>query len=261
MTPNLDYLIRIAKQAGEILMDGYLKQHEIRHKGRIDLVTEMDTRSETYLLGEIRRDFKDHTIITEESGHLDGVEDHCWFIDPLDGTVNYAHGVPIFSVTVAYAYRNRVTLAVTVDPTRAHCFSSERGQGAYLNEQPIHVSTTRELVDAMLVTGFPTDLNDSIKNNLDNFSRFLKNVQSLRRLGSAALDIAYVAAGWLDGYWEIGIHPWDIAAGTLLIEEAGGLVTNLQGEEDYFKPPYSLIAANPALHAKMCTMLRVANDG
>lgn len=259
MSPDLNYLIRIAKQAGEILMDGYLKQHEIRHKGRIDLVTEMDNRSEDYLLGEIRRDFRDHTIITEESGHLEGEKDHCWFIDPLDGTTNYAHGVPIFSVTVAYAYRNRVTLAVTVDPTRAHCFSAERGQGAHLNGQPLHGSTTQELVDAMLVTGFPTDLKDPTKNNLDNFSRFLKNVQSIRRLGSAALDIAYVAAGWLDGYWEIGIHPWDIAAGTLLVEEAGGLVTNLQGEEDYFKPPYSLIAANPSLHAKMLAILQMAD--
>ncbi|RJQ41338.1 MAG: inositol monophosphatase [Anaerolineaceae bacterium] len=259
MSPDLNYLINIAKRAGEILMDGYLKQHEIRHKGRIDLVTEMDSRSEDYLLGEIRRDFKGHTIITEESGHLEGEQDHCWFIDPLDGTANYAHGVPLFSVTIAYAYRNRVTLAVTVDPTRSHCFSAERGQGAYLNGQPIHVSATRELVDAMLVTGFPTDLKNPAENNLDNFSRLLKHVQSIRRLGSAAIDIAYVAAGWLDGYWEIGIHPWDIAAGTLLAEEAGGLVTNLQGEEDYFKPPYSLIVANSSLHAKIRAMLHVTN--
>jgi len=112
----------------------------------------------------------------------------------------------------------------------------------------------------MLVTGFPTDLKKSAENNLENFSRFLMDVQSIRRLGSAALDVAYVAAGWLDGYWEIGIHPWDIAAGTLLIEEAGGLVTNLQGGADYFKPPYSLITANPVLHAKMLTMLQMANS-
>jgi myo-inositol-1(or 4)-monophosphatase len=259
MVPDLNYLMRIARQAGQILMEGYLKQHEIRHKGRIDLVTEMDSRSEEYLLGEIRRDFKDHTIVTEESGLIEGVQEHCWFIDPLDGTSNYAHGVPVFSVTIAYAFHGAITLGVTVDPTRNHCFSAERGQGAFLNGQPLHVSATRELVDAMLATGFPADLHDPAKNNLENFSRFLMSAQSIRRLGSAALDIAYVAAGWLDGYWEIGIHPWDIAAGTLLIQEAAGLVTDVQGEADFFKPPYSLIAANPHLHAKMLAMLQMAD--
>lgn len=259
MTPDLDYLVRIATHAGEILMEGYLQQHEIRHKGRIDLVTEMDGRSEQYLLGEIRRDFKDHTIVTEESGILRGNQVACWFIDPLDGTANYAHGVPIFSVTVAYAIQNRIVLGVTLDPTRGQCFSAERGKGAFLNGVPVHVSATRELVDAMLVTGFPTDLKKSEKNNLDNFSSFLMQVQSIRRLGSAALDIAYVAAGWLDGYWEIGIHPWDIAAGTLLVEEAGGLVTDLNGETDYFKSPYALVTANPVLHAKLLTMLQSTN--
>ncbi len=261
MSPDLDYVIRIAKQAGEILNEGYLKQHEVRHKGRIDLVTEMDARSEKYLLGEIRRDFKGHTIVSEESGLLSGEKDSCWFIDPLDGTANYAHGVPIFCVTIAYAFQNRIILAATVDPTRDQCFYAERGQGAFLNGRPLHVSNIHELVDAMLVTGFSISQQSRAKKNLDNFSAFLQYAQSVHRLGSAALDMAYVAAGWMDGYWEIGINPWDIAAGTLLVEEAGGLVTDLEGNKDYFKTPYALIAANSVLHTKIKEILQSADAG
>lgn len=256
MHPDLDYLIKIAQHAGDILMDGYLKKHEIHHKGRIDLVTEMDKRSESYLLGEITRDFPDHSIVTEESGFLNGSEDQRWFIDPLDGTSNYAHGVPIFSVTVAYAQRGQLTLAVTIDPTRAHCFCAEHGQGAYRNNDRLHVSETKDLVDAMLVTGFPPDKENLLVSNIDNFSNLMGHAQSIRRLGSAALDLAYVAAGWLDGYWEMGIHAWDIAAGSLLVKEAGGVVTDLQGNTDYFKPPYAMIAANPVLHTKLLSVLQ-----
>lgn len=259
MVPDLQYLVKHAKHAGDILLNGYLKEHEIHHKGRVDLVTEMDKRSEDYLLGEIQKDFSEHTIITEESGFLAGEDDHCWFIDPLDGTTNYAHGLPIFCVTLAYAYQGKITLAVTYDPTRDQCFSAERGQGAYLNDVLLHVSEISQLVDAVLVTGFPYDMDNPHGNNLDLFSDFMPHAQSIRRLGSAALDIAYVASGWIDGYWEIGINPWDIAAGTLLVEEAGGKVTNLEGKEDYFKPPYALIAANSLLHAKIQSVIS-AND-
>jgi len=259
MLPNLDYLIRIAKRAGEILKEGYLQQHVVQHKGRVDLVTEMDHYSEEYLLGEIRRDFKNHTIITEESGVVEGEKNHCWFIDPLDGTSNYAHGVPIFCVTVAYAFQNQVVLGVTFDPTREQCFYAERGQGAFLNGQRLSVSTTHNLIDAMLVTGFSPSHIDQEEKNLKNFSAFLKTAQSIRRLGSAALDIAYVAAGWMDGYWEISSHPWDVATGTLLVEEAGGFVTNLQGDAEYFQPPFSLIAANPFLHQEMKQVIQTAN--
>ncbi|NMB61658.1 MAG: inositol monophosphatase [Chloroflexi bacterium] len=251
MVPDLDFLIRLTEHAGQLLMQGYLKEHQIRHKGRIDLVTEMDKRSEDYLLGEIRAAFPQHSIITEESGYLAGQSEHCWFIDPLDGTSNYAHGVPIFSVTMAYAFQGQVILGVTYDPTRQHCFCAERGQGSYLNNTRVHVSDKTDLLDAMLVTGFPYETDGLHGNNLDHFTTFLQRSQAIRRLGSAAIDIAYVAAGWVDGYWEIGIHPWDIAAGTLLVEEAGGMVTDLQGNRDYFKPPYAMIAANPALHEKM----------
>jgi len=260
MTPDLSFLMHIVRYAGQLLMQGYLKEHKIEHKGRIDLVTEMDKRSEDYLLGEIRTAFPLHAIVTEESGYIDGQADHCWFIDPLDGTSNYAHGVPIFSVTLAYAFKGQIVLAVTCDPTRDQFFSAERGQGSFLNESRLHVSDKTELLDAMLVTGFPYETDGLEGSNLDHFTSFLGRSQAIRRLGSAAIDIAYVAAGWLDGYWEIGIHPWDIAAGTLLVEEAGGLVTDLQGSKDYFKSPYALIAANPELHEKMRSVIQDDNE-
>ena len=256
MLPTLNDLIHFAKGAGEILMGGYGKKHQVQHKGRTDLVTEIDRDSENYLVNQIRTHFANHTIIAEESGHLAGQNDHCWFVDPLDGTSNYAHGVPIFSVTLAYAFKGKVQLGVVYDPTRDQCFSAERGKGAWLNGNAIHVSQTSQLIDSMLVTGFPYDLKDNQNNNIDNFTRFFYRAQSIRRLGSAAIDVAYVAAGWYDGYWEVSIYPWDIAAGTLMVEEAGGVVTDLNGDPDYLKPPYAIIATNYNLHPKMLAILQ-----
>lgn len=254
MQPTLEDLISLASQAGEILTSGFGKIHTIRHKGRIDLVTEMDHRSEDMLIREIQARFPGHSLVTEESGNLTGSADHCWFIDPLDGTLNYAHAVPIYCVSIAYAEKGHMRLAVVLDPTRPECFTAERGKGAWLNGQPIHVSAIRELVDALLVTGFPYYA-DAQQNNLENFSRFFYEVQAVRRFGSAALDLCYVAAGRADGYWQLESKPWDIAAGTLIVEEAGGLVTNLKGERDYLTPPYGTVAANARLNHKMRTIL------
>jgi len=254
MQPILEDLITLARQAGEILVSGFGNLHDIRHKGRIDLVTEMDHRSEALLISEIQKKFPGHAIITEESGSLSGDADHCWYIDPLDGTMNYAHGVPLYSVSIAYAEKGQRQLAVVLDPSRPECFSAQHGQGAWLNGQPIHVSDIRELVDALLVTGFPYHTNAQ-HNNLDNFSRFFYEVQAVRRFGSAALDLCYVAAGRVDGYWQLESKSWDIAAATLIVEQAGGVVTNLQGSKDYFKPPYGSVAANKWLNPKMRSIL------
>ena len=198
--------------------------------------------------------FPSHSIITEESGFLDGENEHRWFLDPVDGTSNYAKGFPIFCVSIAYAYKGKMALAAVFDPLREELFTAESGGGARLNGEPIHVTNTHKLIDSMLVTGFPYDLEQK-ENNLNNFVVLSHHVQTIRRLGSAVLDQAYVAAGRLDGYWEIGLSPWDIAAGTLLIEEAGGLITTMEGDRDYFKPPYDIIAANPTLHAKIMEIL------
>jgi len=257
--PRLSDLLEMAGQAGQILRDGYGRDHEVSHKGRVDLVTEVDHQSEALLIEKIRRCFPGHQILAEESGRLEGQADHCWYIDPLDGTVNYAHDVPVFCVSLAYAFRGKVILAVVYDPLRDEMFSAERGKGAWLNGRRLHVSSAQELVDGLLATGFPYDIQNTEPNNLGFYRHFALASQGVRRLGSAALDLCYVAAGRFDGYWEIQIALWDIAAGGLIAAEAGALVTDRTGSGDYLKAPASILAANPALHAKMLAVIRPAD--
>lgn len=254
MQPTIDFLIDLSKEAGGILKDGFGKEHQVSYKGPINLVTEIDRKSEDLLVKRIRAAFPEHSIVAEESGFLDGKNEQRWFIDPLDGTSNYAKGFPMFCVSIAFAFEGQLKLAAVYDPLRDESYYAERGQGAWLNGKRLHVTGTEKLLDAMLVTGFPYDM-ELKNNNLNHFVHLSHLVQSIRRLGSAVLDQAYVAAGRLDGYWEIAISPWDIAAGTLLIQEAGGLVTTVKGDPDYFKPPFDVIAANPALHAKLLALL------
>jgi myo-inositol-1(or 4)-monophosphatase len=254
MQPTLQEIIELAKKAGEILQSGVGTDLKIRHKGRIDLVTKIDQLSEDYLVGQIKVRYPDHAIFTEETGHHQGNADTCWYIDPLDGTINYAHGIPIYCVSIAYVENQLARLAVVLDPTRPECFSAERSKGAWLNGKPIHVSQIAELVGGILVTGFPNHT-ETRHNNLDNFSHFFFEAQAIRRFGSAALDLCYVAAGRSDGYWQIESHAWDMAAGTLIIQEAGGVVTDLDGSPDFLKEPYCVVAANPQLHPKMLALL------
>jgi myo-inositol-1(or 4)-monophosphatase len=248
MKPTLDLLTTWAAEAGEIIRAGYGKAHDISYKGRIDLVTETDHTSEDLIIGHIRQDFPDHSIITEESGKLAGLSSQRWFIDPLDGTVNYSHGMPFFGVSIAYAENGQVQLGVIYNPIHNECFSAERGKGAWLNGAPIHVKDPPDLLHSLLVTGFPYDMWENPDNNLDNFVALSRLSQGVRRMGSAALDLCYVAAGWLDGYWEIRIKPWDIAAGALIVEEAGGKVTKLNGDANYMQPPYDILACTPRLY-------------
>jgi len=257
MQPTLEDLKEMALSAGQILREGYGKRHQVEHKGRIDIVTEVDKHSEEYLLREIGRRFPDHSILSEESGQLQGAEGQCWYIDPLDGTTNYAHGIPLFAVMLAYTRQGEITLGVIYEPLLELLFSAERGKGAWMNGKSIQVSDTRALIDAVLATGFPYEL-EKKPNNMDNFLHMLKRTQSLRRFGSTAINLSFVAAGWLDGYWNLGVKPWDIAAGTLLIEEAGGVVTDLQGSGDYFKPPYAIAAGNPWLQLKILKELKIS---
>jgi myo-inositol-1(or 4)-monophosphatase len=227
----------------------------IGRKGVIDLVTEADLQSEQFLLGEIRRRFPGHRVIAEESGGLEGDDDHIWYIDPLDGTVNFAHGLPIFSVSLAYAEQGALKLGVVYDPTRAECFSAERGRAAWLNGEPIRVSDAIDLDHSLLVTGFPYDIRTDPDNNLEHYARFALRSQAVRRLGSAALDLCYVAAGRFDGYWELRLKPWDLAAGGLIAQESGCLITGLDGNPNYFAPPRSVVVANPTLHPKILAVL------
>ena len=255
MTPQRPDLERLARAAGQILRAGYEGTHTVHYKGAIDLVTEVDHQSEDFLLGEIRRDFPGHKIVSEEAGEVAGREADAWLVDPLDGTVNYAHGVPFFSVSIAYAHAGQVTLGAVYEPLRDELFSAERGRGAWRNGQPMRVSAATELERSLLVTGFPYDIRTSTRNNLDHYARLALLSQGVRRLGSAALDLCYVGCGRLDGYWELTIHPWDVAAGGLIAAEAGATVTAADGGPDYLTPPCSLVAAPPALHPALLAVL------
>jgi myo-inositol-1(or 4)-monophosphatase len=256
MQPTLAYLETLARQAGAILNAGYAREHQVNYKGVIDLVTEVDHESEAFLLGEIQRDFPDHHIFSEETGVIQGNDEDIWYIDPLDGTVNYAHHVPIFSVSIAYASHGNLKLGAVYDPLRDEMFSAERGRGAHLNGKRLQVSSVTELRRSLLVTGFPYDTWDTPQDNLNNFGRLAKLTQGVRRLGSAALDLSYVAAARLEGFWELSLRPWDVAAGGLICEEAGARVTNVRGGDDYLSQPLSILAATPGIHALMLAELR-----
>lgn len=258
MTPSIEYIIDLAKKAGEILRQRFNEPHQIEYKGEIDIVTEADKESETCIIGQIRRDFPDHTIVSEESGYLDGDSQHAWYIDPLDGTTNFAHGVPIYSVSIAYAFEGKMTLGVVYDPMQNECFSAVLGQGAWLNGRPLRVSQETDLGRSLLVTGFPYDIRTNPITNLDHYAWFSLRAMAVRRLGSAALDLVYVAAGRMEGYWETVVKAWDVAAGALIVREAGGIVTDLEGSTDFFKPPYRLIAACPAIHPQILAGLHRA---
>ncbi len=256
MQPTLENVIEIAQQAGEILRTGFGQKHQVEFKGEIDLATEIDHQSEEFILGEIERLFPGHAVLTEESGKHAGSTEDLWYVDPLDGTLNYSHGLPIFCVSIGYAYRGQMLLGVVFDPISKEMFSAERNKGAQLNGNPIHVASAIELKSSLLVTGFPYDAWTNPINNFNEFQLFSMRTQGVRRLGSAALDLCYVAAGRLDGFWEIQLNAWDVAAGALIAQEAGAKVTDVRGAADFISKPQSVLAANPALHAKMFNILK-----
>jgi myo-inositol-1(or 4)-monophosphatase len=256
--PTLSELKELAQRAGEILRAGYEKEHQVAYKGVIDLVTEVDRASEAYLLAEINRRWPGSYILSEESGVTPGDREHAWYVDPLDGTVNYAHGIPFFSVSIAYAYHGTIQLGVVYDPMRGELFSAERGRGAQLNGQRIHASETTALEKSLLVTGFPYDAWNTKHDNFANFTRLGKLTQGVRRFGSAAMDACYVGAGRFDGFWELSLKPWDVAAGGLIAEEGGATVTNIENQPDYLSTPQSIVAAAPGIHAMILENLIAA---
>lgn len=256
MEPSLDYIETLARRAGEILRHGYGQRHQVTLKGSIDLVTEVDHQSEAFLLSELRRDFPAHQVIAEESGFKQGKDCCVWYIDPLDGTINYAHGVPIFAVSIAYQEGGVLRLGAIYDPLRDECFTAERGHGAWLNGEQIHASENQMLERSLLVTGFPYDILTTADINLYYHARFTMLTQGVRRLGSAALDLSYVACGRLEGFWELSLGVWDLAAGALIAEEAGAIVTRADGDPNYLSPPYSILAAAPHIHPQMLAVLK-----
>jgi myo-inositol-1(or 4)-monophosphatase len=249
----------IAREAGAVLLEGYGKVHHIQQKGVIDLVTESDKRSEDLILSFLQQEFPDHAILAEESGPNKMISEYQWVIDPLDGTTNFAHGIPVFSVTIALLRNNSPIVGVAYDPLRNEMFSAEAGQGATLNHNPIHVTSEAELGKAVLSTGFPYDLRTNPRNNFAQFVQFQLRTRTVRHLGCASLDCAWTAMGRLDGYWEFAVKPWDVGAGALIVREAGGCVTSVEGNEDFLSSD-TILVSNSLLHEQMLRVLREGSE-
>ncbi len=249
------FAVDLARNAGALLKKKFNKTHKIQFKGDINLVTEADKMSENLIIKSIRRAFPDHGILSEESPAVAGSGKIRWIVDPLDGTTNYAHGYPVFCVSIALENDGNVVLGVIYDPMREELFSTVRGKGVYLNGKKLSVSSIRDISRSLLATGFPYDIRESRENNLDYFSRMAVNVQAIRRAGAAALDLAYLAAGRFDGFWELKLKPWDTAAGCLMVEEAGGSVSDLAGKPWNISSP-SVLASNGFIHKKMIRIFR-----
>jgi myo-inositol-1(or 4)-monophosphatase len=258
LATELEVAIAAAEAAGEVLRGDFGGEQAVRYKGEVDLVTEVDERAER-VIGELLREaFPGYGMLAEEGGRLPGEDDSRWIVDPLDGTTNYAHGLPIFAVSIALERADEVVLGVVHDPIRGETYVAERGGGATLNGEPIRVSDTEEPIRALLVTGFPYDRAD-MPAALELFGRLTMLTQGVRRLGAAALDLCYVAAGRLDAFYERGLHAWDIAAGGLILEEAGGKVTDYQGR-DFDLEGGEIVASNGLLHAVLLEVMGADHD-
>ncbi len=252
----LDTAVPIAREAGALLREGYGREKEIAVKGTaVDWVTQFDQQAETLIVSRLRAAFPDHTLVGEEGGTTAGSSAYTWHIDPLDGTTNFAHGFPVFCVSLALVEGTRPLLGVIYDPLREECFTAVAGQGAWLNGRRLHVSQADSLIRSLLATGFPYDRHTAEHDNVAQMARFLKKAHGIRRAGAAALDMAYVAAGRLDGYWEFKLKSYDVAAGVLLVQEAGGQVTDMDGRAVQIAPEMALVASNGRIHAAMLAVL------
>ncbi len=248
--------IEAVVRAGDMMMAQFGRAVRIDKKGTIDLVTEVDVAVEQMFRALIAERFPDHAILGEELGGSASVpQGLCWVFDPIDGTTNFAHGVPIFCSSLALELGGVAEVAAVYDPTRRELFSAERGGGAYLNGQPIAVSAAQTLVESMLVTGFPYDVHTRVDEIVGLFAAFVGRARAVRRLGSAAIDLCYVAAGRMDGFWERDLQPWDIAGGALIVSEAGGSVTNYQGGP-FTSRGRDVLATNGLIHAAMLEVIR-----
>ena len=256
MESYLSTAVDIAREAGALLAQLFEHPQEISYKRRADLVTEADRRSEALIVKRLRTFFPGHAVVGEEGGGQRTDSDYCWYVDPLDGTTNFAHGFPVFCVTLGLAYRGEIIAGVVYDPIRDELFTAARGLGAYLNNKPIHVSKTASLSESLLATGFPPFAGNHDL-NIEFYLRFTMLSHGIRRAGSAALDLCCVAAGRFEGFWELKLNPWDKAAGSLLVTEAGGRVTDLEGR------PFNVLgdevfASNGLVHDEMVKVFSLA---
>jgi myo-inositol-1(or 4)-monophosphatase len=253
-----EFAIEIARETGTFLSSKLNSTHEIDYKGEINLVTEGDKISEKMITSRINQLFPDHDILAEEFTFTNRGSDFRWIIDPLDGTTNYAHGYPFFCVSIALKKLDEIILGVIYNPMLKEMFVAEKGEGAFLNGREIHVSNTIRIAESFLATGFPYDIREDTQNNLNYFNEMIMKARAIRRAGSAALDLAYVAAGRFDGFWELKLNPWDTAAGWLMVEEAGGVVTDMRGKKYYLESPI-ILASNGRIHKEMMDVLNRAS--
>ncbi|HSW64647.1 MAG TPA: inositol monophosphatase family protein [Dissulfurispiraceae bacterium] len=249
--------VSAAERAGELILRhlGTLKRSEIDNKEAADYVTAVDRASEQLIIDTIRSRFPDHRILAEESLHEEDDDGYRWIIDPLDGTTNYIHSIPVFGVSIALQHRGRIIAGVVYDPRKQECFTALRGGGAYLNGSRIAVPENVLLADALIATGFPFKQRELIDPYLQAFRRIFLQVSDLRRAGAAALDLAYVACGRCEGFFEIGLKTWDAAAGSILIREAGGVITDFGGGTDYLYTG-NIVAGAPPVHAALLEEVR-----
>ncbi len=256
MTDLIDEVINISKEAGEIIRKGFGKNFNIEYKtNEINLVTEIDKASEKLITDFVKKKYPTHSILAEESGEYKNQNaEYLWVIDPLDGTTNFAHGLPIFAVSIGVQKYGKTIAGVVYDVIQNIIYSTEKGSGAFANSKKITVSKKDKLGHSLLVTGFPYNIAERPENIFELFEAFTKNARGIRRLGSAALDLCYVAKSAMDGYWENSLHPWDLCAGKLILEEAGGIVTDFKGSEiDIYSK--QILCSNKLIHQQMIDLI------
>ncbi len=256
--PMLNIAVRAARAAAAIINRAALDVDvlKVSAKGSNDFVTEVDQAAEAAIIDVLLEAYPGHGILAEESGRQRGAADseYLWIIDPLDGTTNFIHGLPVYAVSIALSFRGRMEQAVVYDPSRNDLFYASRGRGAYLNDRRLRVSKRVRLADALIGTGFPFRKGDNFKRYLKIIEQIMESTAGIRRPGAAALDLCYVAAGWYDGFFELGLSPWDVAAGSLIVTEAGGLVGNFTGDSDFLNQR-EVVAANPKIYAQLVQTL------
>ena len=249
----------IAHEAGSLLQYYFERRVTFEMKGEFDLVTEADKASEKLVVERLKQHFPEHGIVAEEGGGHESRSDYRWYVDPLDGTTNFAHSYPVWNVTLALEKAGELVVGVIFNPNRDELFTCERGGGSFLNGRRIHVSKGKRLADSLLCTGFPNH-NRSVNPNIHYFHELAMSAHGVRRSGSAAVDLADVACGRLDGFWEIGLSPWDMAAGILLVEEAGGVCTDMAGAMHHLKSPH-MVTDNGLIHDELISIFGVIRGG
>ncbi|MCP4747120.1 MAG: inositol monophosphatase [Desulfobacteraceae bacterium] len=246
---------RAAYKAGDVLKHYLGKIESVTKKGSIDLVTVADTTAEKIIISTIRDVFPDHSILAEESGKHNGGNENRWIIDPLDGTTNFTHQFPTFCVSIGFASNGKMAAGIVFNPVNGELFTAIKGNGALLNNLPIQVSNTNQINDSLLATGFPYDVRTKVHSVMNRLSQCIMASRGIRRMGSAALDLCYVACGRLDGFWEEGLKPWDMAAGAIIVQEAGGMVTNYSGTVFDINQK-DTAASNSHIHSQLLGLLK-----